>query len=82
MAARVVNPPDPPEVLAVANSRTVVLDEIHVTVRVPADLPDDEVEAVRDALAADEFVARLRRAVRAVVRAFPELTAVRVSINR
>jgi 2'-5' RNA ligase len=68
-------------VLTVANSRTVVLDEIHVTVRVPADLPDDEVEAVRDTLA-DEFMAHLRRAVRAVVRAFPELPAARVSINR
>ncbi len=64
------------------NSRTVVIDEIHVTVRVPADLPDDEVEAVRDALAADEFVAHLRRAVRNAFRAFPELSAARVSLTR
>lgn len=81
MAARVVNPPDPPEVPAVANSRTVVIDEIHVTVRVPADLPDDEVEAVRDALA-DEFMAHLRRAVRNAFRAFPELRVARVTVTR
>jgi 2'-5' RNA ligase len=63
-------------------SKSRVIDEVHLTLRVPTDLPDDEAEAVRDALAADEFMARLRRAMRAVIRAFPELTAVRVSINR
>lgn len=77
-----VNPPDPPEVPAVANSRTVVIDEIHVTVRVPADLPDDEVEAVRDTLATNEFMAHLRRAVRNAFRAFPELSATRVTVTR
>ena len=63
-------------------AKSRVIDELHLTLRVPTGLPDDEPEAVRDALAADEFMARLPRAVRAVVRTFPELTAVRVSINR
>lgn len=65
-----------------AKNRTAVIDEIHVTVRVPGDLPDDAVEAVRETLAADEFMSRMRRAVRAVVRTFPELNVVRVSLSR
>jgi hypothetical protein len=63
-------------------AKSLVIDEVHLTLRVPTDLPDDEAEAVRDALAADEFMARLRRAVRAVVRAFPESNAIRVSVTR
>jgi hypothetical protein len=53
-----------------------------VTVRVPADLPDPAVVAVRAALAGAGFVARLRRAVRAAVRADPALAQVRISVSR
>lgn len=63
-------------------AKSRVIDELHLTLRVPTGLPDDAAEAVRETLAADEFMDRLRRAVRLVVRAFPELTAVRVSITR
>lgn len=65
-----------------AKNKTVVLDEIHVTFRIPSDLPDPAVEVAREALAGDEFLSRLRRAVRVVVREFPELNAVRVSLTR
>jgi hypothetical protein len=65
-----------------ARTRTVVIDEIHLTVRVPGDLPDDESETVREVLAGDEFMTRLRRAVRAVVREFPALAVARVSLTR
>ena len=65
-----------------AKTRTVVIDEIHITFRVPGDLPEDAAEAVRETLAGDEFMSRLRRAVRVVVRAFPELNAARVSLTR
>ena len=65
-----------------AKTKTVVIDEIHITFRGPGDLPDDAVEAVREALAGDEFMSRLRRAVRVVVREFPELNVVRVSLTR
>jgi 2'-5' RNA ligase len=59
-----------------------VIDEIHLTVRIPGDLAEDEAEAVRDVLAGEEFMARLRRTVRAVVREFPKLNAVRASLTR
>lgn len=65
-----------------ARTRTVVIDELHVTVRVPADLPDDEADAVRDTLASAAFAARLRRAVRDVFREFPEMKPARVSLTR
>ena len=65
-----------------ARSKTVVIDEIHLTVRIPGDTPDKEAETIREVLAGDEFMARLRRAVRAVLREFPALTVVRVSLTR
>ena len=65
-----------------AKAESVLIDEIHLTLRVPIDLADDEIEVVRGALAGDEFMARLRRTVRAVLREFPELSAVRMSLTR
>lgn len=65
-----------------AKTKTVVIDEIHLTFRIPNDLPDDAAEAVRGALAGDEFMSRLRRAVRVVAREFPALNVVRVSLTR
>jgi hypothetical protein len=61
---------------------SVVIDELHLTVRVPADLPDTDAEAARRTLAGAEFMDRLRRAVRVVIRAFPELAPTRVSLTR
>jgi hypothetical protein len=63
-------------------AKSVVIDELHLTIRVPNDLPDDEAEAIRRTLARDDFMDRLRRAIRVVVRAFPELAVVRVSLTR
>jgi len=63
----------------------VVIDEIHLTVRVPNDLPETEAEVIRRTLTGEVFMTRLRRAVRAALRAFPafpELTIVRVSLTR
>ena len=63
-------------------AKTVLLDELFVTVRVPADLSDADTEAARRTLAGDEFLGRLRRAVRAVIRESPELAGVRVTVTR
>jgi hypothetical protein len=65
-----------------AKTKTVVIDELHLTLRIPNDLPDDETEAVRETLAGDDFMAQLRRAVRVVLRALPELNRVHVSLTR
>jgi hypothetical protein len=63
-------------------AKNIIIDELHLTLRIPNDLPDDEAEAVREILVGDEFIGRLRRAVRAVLRAFPELSTIRVSLTR
>ncbi len=65
-----------------AKSKTVVIDELHLTVRVPSDLPDDEADTVRGTLAGDDFMDRLRRTIRAAFRASPELTRCHVSLSR
>ena len=62
--------------------KTVLLDELHLTVRIPADLPAARAAAARGVVAGAAFLVRLRWAVRAAVRAFPELTPVRVRIAR
>lgn len=62
--------------------KTIDIDELHLTLRVPTDLPDAEAQTVRRTLAGDESMGRLRRAIRAAVRAFPELAAVRLSLTR
>lgn len=63
-------------------AKTVIIDELHVSVRIPANLPDDQAEAIRQTLTGDDFLARLRKAVREVIGAFPTLGAVRVSLTR
>jgi len=62
--------------------KTVILDEWHLTFRIPADLPDADVEAVRAVLDDADFLARLRTALRRVLRADPALTPVRVTVGR
>jgi hypothetical protein len=62
--------------------KTVVVDEMHVTIRVPTDPPEADAETVRRTLLGAEFMARLRRSVRLVFRAFPDLARVRVSLTR
>ncbi len=61
---------------------TVVIDELHLTISIPDDLPDARREEVRQTLAGDDFMDQLRQAVRTATEAFPELAAVRVSLTR
>jgi hypothetical protein len=61
---------------------TVVADELHVTVRMPADMPEGEAEVVRRTLADPAFTDRVRDAIRAAVREFPALAPVAVSVSR
>lgn len=65
-----------------AKSKTVVIDELHVTVRVSDELSEDARADVRRVLDADAFLTRLRRAVRSAFRAFPELSPCRPSLSR
>ncbi len=63
-------------------AKSIVFDEIHVTFRVPQELPEDQSEGLHRTLTGKEFMARLQRAVRSVVRADPTLAIVRVGLSR
>lgn len=63
-------------------AKSVILDELLLTFRIPADLPDGDVDTIRRVLESDEFLARLRRAIRTVLAAFPELAPSRVTLSR
>lgn len=59
-----------------------LLDELHLTVRVPDDLPEGEIDAIRRTLARDEFLDQLRRAVEETFGNFPELSPCHVTLTR
>jgi hypothetical protein len=63
-------------------AKTVVIDELRLTVRVPTDLPGAATERVRRTPLGADFMDRLRRSIRLVFRAFPELARGRVSLTR
>lgn len=63
-------------------AKSVVLDELHITIRIASTMPDEQVEELRRTLNGEDFMNRLRRTVRNVVRSYPELNDVRVSLTR
>ena len=63
-------------------AESVVIDDIHITIRILNDLPETQTEAIRRTLQGDDFMNRLRRAVQVAVRAFPELAVARMSLSR
>lgn len=63
-------------------AKTVVLDELHITLRIPSGLPASRSDELGVTLRGTEFMNRLRRAIRIVVRGDPELNVVRVSLSR
>ncbi len=60
----------------------VVLDELHLTFRIPADLPAGEVRAIRRVLNGSAFTAAVRRAVLDEMNKRPALKSVRVTVAR
>ena len=63
-------------------SEFVLMDEIRLTVLVPAGLSDDTARAIAGALAAEDFLSRLTASVLAAVRADPALAGARVTVTR
>jgi hypothetical protein len=58
----------------------VLFDEFHLIVRVPKGLDDSACDAIRRILEGRPFRSALRRAVRQVVRQYPDLDLVRVRL--
>ena len=63
-------------------AKTVVIDEIHVTICVPSDLPEVRAAEIHRVLTGEDFMNRLPRTVWAARRAVPELAVARVSRTR
>jgi hypothetical protein len=63
-------------------ARPILIEQFHVNLFVPRDVPPADDEAIRAALDEPRFRTSLRRVVRAVVRQRPALHEVRVTINR
>jgi hypothetical protein len=63
-------------------SRTVVLDEIHLTLTIPTDLKPRTVRAINRVLEAPDFLARVRSAIRAALAVSPILAALKVHLSR
>jgi hypothetical protein len=62
--------------------RSVLIDEFHLSLFVPQHLTAQEQRAIRRALTGSGFRARLVRAARSVVRRFPSLNRIRLTLSR
>jgi hypothetical protein len=60
----------------------ILMDEFHVSARVPRNLSETEARTIRTTLDGACFRADLGRAVRATFRHWPALTGVRVTVTR
>ncbi len=63
-------------------SRSILIDELYLTVRAPRGLSDSDYDMMRQALDDAHFQAGLRRVVRAFFRQYPALLRARVNITR
>jgi hypothetical protein len=63
-------------------SELVLLDEFHVHIQVPSNLPPEEDAAIRRALTSRRLDLELARAIRQVFRRLPVLRRVRVTVWR
>jgi hypothetical protein len=59
----------------------VLLDELRLSIRVPADLDDDVCDSIKQILESRRFRAELRRTVRKLVRQYSELAPIRIRIS-
>ena len=63
-------------------ARSILMEELHLTVYAPYGLPDQEYDAIRRTLDGAHFRVGLRRVVRRFCRRQPSLARVRVQLTR
>ena len=59
----------------------VLLEEFHLTLSLPARMPDGDREAIRGIVNSQTFRASLRKAIREVIRTIPALVPLRVAVS-
>jgi hypothetical protein len=62
--------------------RSTLMDEFHLTLLIPSNLPDSECRTIRRTLARRQFQAALTTAVRRVLGRYSSLRKVRVRLSR
>jgi hypothetical protein len=62
--------------------RYILLDELHIRIFIPRDLPTPTVRAIRRHLTARGFTVVVRRAIRSVFQRYPALGVVRLQLTR
>jgi hypothetical protein len=62
-------------------SNYVPFDEFHLTVLAPKDLEDSACTAIQRILEGQPFRSALRRAVRQVIRQYPDLDPIRIRLS-
>jgi hypothetical protein len=62
--------------------RTLILDEVHLTFRIPVSLSAAQVRTIRRVLASKAFTAALRRVVTELMKRHPELKPVKMQVSR
>jgi hypothetical protein len=60
----------------------VVLDDLHLTVRISNKLSETQTKQIRQRLKSKGFMSQLRQAIQAVFMACPELAVVSLSVSR
>jgi hypothetical protein len=63
-------------------ARTILMEELHLTLVVPSKLPANEYRAIHRALNRPSFHAALSAAVRQLLRRYPSLGKLRVRLSR
>ena len=59
----------------------VLFDEFHLTILAPKDLEDSACTAIQRTLEGQSFHSALRRAVRQVLRQYPDLDPIRIRLS-
>jgi len=62
--------------------RHVLIDEFHLSLLIPHRLSDSEQRVIRRTLGGQRFRSRLYKAARSVVRRFPTLNRIRLTLSR
>jgi hypothetical protein len=62
--------------------KSILIEEFHVSVFVPRNLPDTECARIRRILNGRRFGTRLRRAIQGVVHRHPVLSKIRITLTQ
>ena len=63
-------------------AKSLLLDEIHLSILIPSQLPMPDALAIRRTLKSIRFQSKLQRAIGDMLRQFPVLTKVRFTMSR